>query len=150
MPCDTSEGRRAAQAAAAPMENDQAERDAHLRKVEARDLVEFGMIPVCGDQCTTIKLCLTIVFFFSQEFVGRFPVLVPFHSLDVDMLVRILTEPKNALLEQYKALLAMDNVSLKFSDEALTAIAHAAMERQTGARGLRSILVIFNVFFNKK
>lgn len=67
--------------------------------------------------------------------------LVPFHSLDVDMLVRILTEPKNALLEQYKALLAMDNVSLKFSDEALTTIARLAMERQTGARGLRSILV---------
>lgn len=57
------------------------------------------------------------------------------------MLVRILTEPKNALLEQYKMLLAMDNVSLKFSDEALTAIAKLAMERQTGARGLRSILV---------
>lgn len=57
------------------------------------------------------------------------------------MLVRILTEPKNALLEQYKALLAMDNVSLKFSDEALNAIAKLAMERQTGARGLRSILV---------
>lgn len=80
-----------------------------------------------------------------QEFVGRFPILVPFHSLDVDMLVRILTEPKNALLEQYKMLLAMDNVSLKFSDEALTAIAKLAMERQTGARGLRSILV--NIFF---
>ena len=120
MPTDSSEGRRAAQASAAPMENDQTERDASLRKVEARDLVEFGMIP---------------------EFVGRFPVLVPFHSLDVDMLVRILTEPKNALLEQYKMLLAMDNVSLKFSDEALTAIAKLAMERQTGARGLRSILV---------
>lgn len=57
------------------------------------------------------------------------------------MLVRILTEPKNALLEQYKMLLAMDNVSLQFSDEALTAIARLAMERQTGARGLRSILV---------
>lgn len=119
MPTNSSEGRRAAQASAAPMENDQTERDASLRKVEARDLVEFGMIP---------------------EFVGRFPILVPFHSLDVDMLVRILTEPKNALLEQYKMLLAMDSVSLKFSDEALTAIAKLAMERQTGARGLRSIL----------
>lgn len=59
------------------------------------------------------------------------------------MLVRILTEPKNALLNQYKALLAMDNVSLKFSDEALTAVARLAMDRQTGARGLRSILVSF-------
>lgn len=57
------------------------------------------------------------------------------------MLVRILTEPKNALLEQYKKLLSMDNVSLKFSDEALVAIGKLAMERQTGARGLRSILV---------
>lgn len=77
-----------------------------------------------------------------QEFVGRFPVLVPFHSLDVDMLVRILTEPKNALLHQYKALLSMDNVTLEFTDEALRAIARLAMDRQTGARGLRSILVI--------
>lgn len=57
------------------------------------------------------------------------------------MLVRILTEPKNALLEQYKTLLAMDKVTLEFSDEALTTIAKMAMERQTGARGLRSILV---------
>lgn len=62
------------------------------------------------------------------------------------MLVRILTEPKNALLEQYKMLLAMDNVSLKFSDEALTAIAKLAMERQTGARGLRSILVSIRLY----
>lgn len=57
------------------------------------------------------------------------------------MLVRILSEPKNALIAQYQALLAMDNVSLKFSDEALGAIAKSAMEKQTGARGLRSILV---------
>lgn len=64
------------------------------------------------------------------------------------MLVRILTEPKNALLEQYKMLLAMDNVSLKFSDEALTAIAKLAMERQTGARGLRSILVSIRIFLS--
>lgn len=57
------------------------------------------------------------------------------------MLVRILSEPKNALIAQYKALLAMDNVALRFSDEALAAIAKSAMEKQTGARGLRSILV---------
>lgn len=76
-----------------------------------------------------------------QEFVGRFPVLVPFHSLDVSMLVRILTEPKNALVPQYKALLGMDKVDLTFTEEALAAIAHLAMERQTGARGLRAILV---------
>ena len=146
MPTNSSEGRRAAQASAAPMENDQRERDASLRKVEARDLVEFGMIPVCTSSWKknpfySLKIIDWPVFSIFQEFVGRFPILVPFHSLDVDMLVRILTEPKNALLEQYKALLAMDSVSLKFSDEALTAIAKLAMERQTGARGLRSILV---------
>jgi ATP-dependent protease Clp ATPase subunit len=79
--------------------------------------------------------------FHRQEFVGRFPVLVPFHSLDIDMLVRILTEPKNALVSQYRALLGMDQVDLTFSKEALTAIAKLAMERQTGARGLRAIMV---------
>lgn len=119
MPASSSEGRRAAQASAAPMDNDQAERDANLKKVQARDLVEFGMIP---------------------EFVGRFPVLVPFHSLDVDMLVRILTEPRNALVPQYRALLGMDQVDLTFTDDALKAIAQLAMERQTGARGLRAIM----------
>lgn len=76
-----------------------------------------------------------------QEFVGRFPVLIPFHSLDSSMLVRILTEPKNALVPQYKALLGMDKVELSFTDNALSAIAKLAMERQTGARGLRAILV---------
>ncbi|XP_053676033.1 ATP-dependent Clp protease ATP-binding subunit clpX-like, mitochondrial [Anopheles nili] len=119
MPATSSEGRRAAQASASPMDNDQVERDANLKKVQAKDLVEFGMIP---------------------EFVGRFPVLVPFHSLDVDMLVRILTEPRNALVPQYKALLGMDQVELSFTDEALKQIAQLAMERQTGARGLRAIM----------
>ncbi|XP_055610909.1 ATP-dependent Clp protease ATP-binding subunit clpX-like, mitochondrial [Uranotaenia lowii] len=119
MPASSSEGRRAAQASAAPMDNDQVERDANLRKVQAKDLVEFGMIP---------------------EFVGRFPVLVPFHSLDVEMLVRILTEPRNALVPQYKALLGMDQVELTFSEDALKQIAQLAMERQTGARGLRAIM----------
>ncbi|XP_058447216.1 ATP-dependent Clp protease ATP-binding subunit clpX-like, mitochondrial [Malaya genurostris] len=119
MPASSSEGRRAAQASASPMDNDQVERDANLRKVQAKDLVEFGMIP---------------------EFVGRFPVLVPFHSLDVDMLVRILTEPRNALVPQYKALLGMDQVELTFTEDALKQIAQLAMERQTGARGLRAIM----------
>lgn len=85
----------------------------------------------------SFSLSLSLV----QEFVGRFPVLVPFHSLDIDMLVRILTEPKNALVSQYRALLGMDQVDLTFSKEALTAIAKLAMERQTGARGLRAIMV---------
>lgn len=119
MPSAKSEGRRAAQASAAPMDPDQHERDLSLKKVQARDLVEFGMIP---------------------EFVGRFPVLVPFHSLSVSMLVRILTEPKNALVSQYRALLSMDQVDLSFTEAALTAIAKLAMDRQTGARGLRAIM----------
>jgi len=72
-------------------EDDQAEKDALLRLVEAHDLVEFGMIP---------------------EFVGRFPVVVPFHSLTEDMLMRILTEPKNALITQYQTLFSMDKVRL--------------------------------------
>lgn len=63
------------------------------------------------------------------------------------MLVRILTEPKNALVSQYRALLGMDQVELTFSQEALTAIAKLAMERQTGARGLRAIMVCFVILF---
>lgn len=121
-----SPGRRAASQAelanASPhvrTSDDNAERDALLRGVEARDLIEFGMIP---------------------EFVGRFPVLVPFHSLSEDMLVQILTEPRNALVPQYQTLFGMDKVELTFSPEALRAIAHQAMERKTGARGLRAIM----------
>ncbi len=151
MPSNSNEGRRAAQATAAPMDNDQEERNASLRKVQARDLVEFGMIPVSFE---LLKYAFTShdingKFIYFKEFVGRFPVLVPFHSLDVSMLVRILTEPKNALVPQYKALLGMDKVDLTFTDEALASIAHLAMERQTGARGLRAILVrkIFIVNF---
>ena len=71
---------------------EQEERDFLLRSVEARDLIEFGMIP---------------------EFVGRFPVVTPFHSLTTDMLVRILTEPHNALIPQYQVLFNMDKVGFK-------------------------------------
>ncbi|XP_026727574.1 ATP-dependent Clp protease ATP-binding subunit clpX-like, mitochondrial isoform X1 [Trichoplusia ni] len=123
---DPRSGRRAALAAArsdaSPLDSARAEndeRDAWLRKVQARDLIDFGMIP---------------------EFVGRFPVLVPFHSLNQDLLVRILTEPKNAMVSQYKLLFAMDKCELTFSDEALKAVAALAMERKTGARGLRAIM----------
>lgn len=98
---------------------DQEERDNLVRMVEARDLIEFGMIP---------------------EFVGRFPVVVPFHSLSEDMLMQILTEPKNALVSQYQLLFGMDKVNLEITREALLAIAHMAMERKTGARGLRAIM----------
>jgi ATP-dependent Clp protease ATP-binding subunit ClpX len=69
--------------------DDESERDAFLRAVEARDLIDFGMIP---------------------EFVGRFPVIVPFHSLSQDTLVRILTEPRNALVPQFQMLFGMDKV----------------------------------------
>ncbi|XP_050669569.1 ATP-dependent Clp protease ATP-binding subunit clpX-like, mitochondrial isoform X2 [Leptidea sinapis] len=123
---DPKSGRRAAFAAAAadasPLDtasHECDERDAWLRKVQARDLIDFGMIP---------------------EFVGRFPVLVPFHSLNQDLLVRILTEPKNAIVAQYKLLFSMDKCELSFSEEALRAVASLAMERKTGARGLRAIM----------
>jgi len=74
------------------------------------------------------------------EFVGRFPVLVPFHSLDQNLLVRILTEPRNAMVPQFQRLLAMDKVDLSFTTDALQAIARLALERKTGARGLRAIV----------
>lgn len=102
------------------LEQDMQERDSYLKAVEARDLIEFGMIP---------------------EFVGRFPVVVPFHSLTEQMLMLILTEPQNALVPQYKTLFQMDKVDLKFEDSALRSIARLAMERKTGARGLRAIMV---------
>lgn len=125
-PANVSKGRRAA--SQADMQNlvegndvisENEERDRLLDDVEARDLIEFGMIP---------------------EFVGRLPVIVAFHSLDEEMLVRILTEPSNALVPQYQALFNMDNVSLEMKTSALNAIAKSALERKTGARGLRAIM----------
>ncbi len=93
-----------------------------LTKATVDDLRKFGMIP---------------------EFLGRLPILVSLEALTKDFLVRILTEPKNAILSQYKKLLAMDEVQLEFADEALEAIADKAMEKNTGARALRSILEEF-------
>ena len=81
------------------------------------------------------------------EFVGRFPVVVPFHSLTELMLMLILTEPKNALVPQYQMLFDMDKVDLKFSEDALKCIARMAMERKTGARGLRAIMVSVLLLF---
>ncbi|XP_050293682.1 ATP-dependent Clp protease ATP-binding subunit clpX-like, mitochondrial isoform X2 [Anthonomus grandis grandis] len=124
-PVTAGQGRRAVaqeaslHASGQSAEEENSEKDKALRKVQARDLIDFGMIP---------------------EFVGRFPVLVPFHSLDQNMLVRILTEPKNALIPQYQRLLAMDQCQLSFTPDALNAIASLAMERKTGARGLRAIM----------
>ena len=96
--------------------------------IEAQDLIEFGMIP---------------------EFVGRFPALVPFHSLTEEMLVRILTEPKNALVPQYQMLFGMDKVELNFTKDALMEISKMAINKKTGARGLRAILekLLLDVMF---
>ncbi|XP_048514327.1 ATP-dependent Clp protease ATP-binding subunit clpX-like, mitochondrial isoform X2 [Athalia rosae] len=123
-PSSESPGRRAASLAdvanmSPSADDDNKEKDWLLRQVEARDLIDFGMIP---------------------EFVGRFPVLVPFHTLNREMLVRILTEPKNAMVPQYRMLFSMDKVELTFAPDALAAIAALAMERKTGARGLRAIM----------
>ena len=90
-----------------------------LTSVEPEDLVKFGLIP---------------------EFVGRLPVLATLEDLDEEALVRILTEPRNALTKQYQSLFNMDDVKLDFRDDALRAIARKAIERKTGARGLRAIL----------
>ncbi|XP_070763231.1 ATP-dependent Clp protease ATP-binding subunit clpX-like, mitochondrial isoform X1 [Enoplosus armatus] len=125
-PSNLGKGRRAA--AAADLANTSGETDAVaeieekdrlLKHVEARDLIEFGMIP---------------------EFVGRLPVVVPLHSLDEETLVRILTEPRNAVVPQYQALFSMDKCELNVNQDALRAIARMALERKTGARGLRSIM----------
>ncbi len=83
------------------------------------DLLKFGLIP---------------------EFIGRFPIIGALNPLEVEDLVRILTEPKNALTKQYKKIFQMDNVSLEFDEGAISAIAEKAVERKTGARGLRSII----------
>ena len=90
-----------------------------LKSLQPEDLLKFGLIP---------------------EFVGRLPVMVTLEELDKDALVRILTEPKNALVKQYKELFHMDDVELEFEDAALELIAKKAIERKTGARGLRSII----------
>ncbi|GAB5615813.1 ATP-dependent Clp protease ATP-binding subunit ClpX [Faecalimonas canis] len=93
-----------------------------LEKVEVEDLRNFGMIP---------------------EFIGRLPVIFTLQGLDKDKLVRILKEPKNAILKQYQKLLALDEVKLEFDEEALGAIAERAMKKDTGARALRAIIEEF-------
>src|SRR5690554_6445590 len=90
-----------------------------LRQVEPEDLLKFGLIP---------------------EFVGRLPVLATLEDLDEAALIQILTQPKNALVKQYQRLFEMENVELTFHESALSAIAKKAIERKTGARGLRSIM----------
>ena len=90
-----------------------------LKDLQPKDLLKFGLIP---------------------EFIGRLPVCASLEDLDEDSLIRILTEPKNAVVKQYKKLFNLENVELKFSDDALLAIAKKTMSYSTGARGLRSVI----------
>ncbi|WP_432629496.1 ATP-dependent Clp protease ATP-binding subunit ClpX [Brotaphodocola sp.] len=101
------------------VEKNKADIDELLKKVEPQDLVKFGLIP---------------------EFIGRVPITVSLDLLDEKALVRILSEPKNALIKQYQKLFELDDVKLEFTPEALEEVAKFAVERKTGARGLRSIL----------
>ena len=100
-----------------------------LSEIEPEDLLKFGLIP---------------------EFIGRLPVLATLENLDETALIQILTEPKNALVKQYKRLFEMDNVHLQFTDDALRAISKRAIVRKTGARGLRSILedILLNTMYD--
>jgi ATP-dependent Clp protease ATP-binding subunit ClpX len=90
-----------------------------LEQVQTEDLIKYGLIP---------------------EFVGRLPVVASLHDLDMAALIQILTEPKNALVKQYQAMLDFDGVALKFTDEAVRTIAEMAIQRKMGARGLRQII----------
>ena len=90
-----------------------------IEQTQPQDLIKFGLIP---------------------EFIGRMPVFVSLNELNEESLVRILTEPKNSLTKQYKKLFKMDNIELVFEDDAISAIAHKAIQLKTGARGLRAIL----------
>ncbi len=103
----------------ADFEDDESDLADTLRQVEPEDLIRFGLIP---------------------EFVGRLPVVATLEELDEEALVQILQEPRNALYKQYKKLFKLENVDLVIRDDALRAVARKAMERKTGARGLRSIL----------
>ena len=97
-------------------------------EIESEDLLKFGLIP---------------------EFIGRFPVLGALSPLEIEDLVRILTEPKNALVKQYKKIFSLDQVELVFEEDAILAIAEKAIEKKTGARGLRSIIeaIITDIMF---
>jgi len=100
-----------------------------LHEMEPEDLLKFGLIP---------------------EFVGRLPVLATLEDLDTDALIKILTEPKNALVKQYQRLFEMEDTKLSFTEDALKSIAEKAIDRKTGARGLRSIMesILLNTMFD--
>ena len=90
-----------------------------LEHTTAKDLIKYGFIP---------------------ELIGRLPIVANLHELDESALIRILTEPKNALVKQYRQLLAYEGVRFDVTDDALSAIAHQVIERETGARGLRAVM----------
>jgi ATP-dependent Clp protease ATP-binding subunit ClpX len=107
----------------------EANSDEMFAQVRPEDLVKFGLIP---------------------EFIGRLPLIASVNKLDTDALVQILTEPRNALIKQYQKLFELDGVELEFTEDAIIAIADKAMERGTGARGLRAIIeeVLLNVMYD--
>ena len=109
--------------------SNETESDAMFAQVRPEDLVKFGLIP---------------------EFIGRLPLIASVNKLDQAALVQILTEPRNALIKQYQKLFEIDGVELEFTDDAVEAIADKAMERGTGARGLRAIIeeVLLNVMYD--
>jgi ATP-dependent Clp protease ATP-binding subunit ClpX len=90
-----------------------------LKMVQPEDLIKYGMIP---------------------EFLGRLPVIATLHELNEESLIRILKEPKNALIKQYQKLFEMEGVNLRFTDSALSAVSREAIKRKSGARGLRAIM----------
>ncbi len=112
----------------ADVEKNEASNNEILKQVQTQDLIKYGIIP---------------------EFVGRVPVIVTLDELDEDALVSILTKPKSAITKQYKKLFELDNVELDFSEDALREIAKEAMNRNTGARGLRAIIekAMMNVMY---
>ena len=99
-----------------------------LKEVAPQDFIKFGLIP---------------------EFIGRVPVSVSLEGLDVDAIIRIIKEPKNAMVKQYQKLFELDGVDLEFEEDAIREIAEEAYERKTGARGIRSIMekVMMDVMF---
>jgi ATP-dependent Clp protease ATP-binding subunit ClpX len=101
-----------------PLVTSQAERDRVMPYLDQKDLIDFGLIP---------------------EFVGRLPVTVPMRSLTKEEILGVMTQPKNALVRQYKAMFELDSVQLEFTDEALAVLAEEAMKRETGVRSLRSM-----------
>ena len=90
-----------------------------LEKIQPEDLLKYGLIP---------------------EFVGRFSAVATLKELDIEALIKVMTEPKNALVKQYKKLFEFEDIKLKFTDGAVKAIAEKAVERKTGARGLRAVM----------